>query len=698
MGQQTQQVDTTCGSLLRELQHIWDEVGESDAERDRMLLQLEQECLEVYRRKVDQASHARARLHQALADAEAELANLFSILGDRPAQWEKRSGTLKEQVAAVAPQLEELRVKREERVRQFVDVKTQIQKIIGEISGTPVTDNAFIDAVDADLTLRRLEEYHAQLQTLQKEKNDRLLQVLEYVNVVHELCAVLGLDFYKTITEVDPSLDDSTGGQLKSINNETLERLRKSIQVLQEEKKQRIQKLQDLGTAMLELWNLMDTPADEQQMFQHITCNIAASEYEVTAAGALSLEVIEQAEVEVERLDQLKASKMKELVQKKRTELEEICRRAHMEPDPSTAPDKTNALIESGIVDPSELLGSLEEQIGKAREEAYSRKEIMEKMEKWLHACEEESWLEDYNKDENRYNASKGAHINLKRAERARATVNKLPALVESLTARTRAWEEERGTLFLYDGVRLLAMLDEYNFLRQEKEEEKRRARDQKRLQEQLMNEQEVLFGSRPSPNKGPMTAKKPGGGLRANGGNGTTTASRRLSLGGSMLQSNNAGESLMPRVNGVTPSRLGSGNSGKGGGKLTQRPVAPLNYVAINKEDAASLASAGGSDNSSDGQQKGEQRREQGIRSPLSPVSGGAPLSNGYASEDTSSRHSGSPGKLIGRSPISSPARTGEWVDRENATPAVQEYSFEERRASTLQGDMGTTYWQVGN
>lgn len=29
--------------------------------------------------------------------------------------------------------------------------------------------------------------------------------------------------------------------------------------------------------------------------------------------------------------------------------------------------------------------------------------------------------------DDNRYNASKGAHINLKRAERARTTVNKLP-------------------------------------------------------------------------------------------------------------------------------------------------------------------------------------------------------------------------------------------------------------------------------
>jgi hypothetical protein len=68
--------------LVSPMQHIWDEVGENDSERDKMLLQLEQECLEVYRRKVERASHARAQLHQDLANSEAELAALFSALGD----------------------------------------------------------------------------------------------------------------------------------------------------------------------------------------------------------------------------------------------------------------------------------------------------------------------------------------------------------------------------------------------------------------------------------------------------------------------------------------------------------------------------------------------------------------------------------------------------------------------------------------
>jgi protein regulator of cytokinesis 1 len=58
-------------------------VGESDAERDKLLLQLEQECLDVYRRKVDQANHGRTRLIQAIADSESELTALIASLGDR---------------------------------------------------------------------------------------------------------------------------------------------------------------------------------------------------------------------------------------------------------------------------------------------------------------------------------------------------------------------------------------------------------------------------------------------------------------------------------------------------------------------------------------------------------------------------------------------------------------------------------------
>ena len=100
----------------------------------------------------------------------------------------------------------------------------------------------------------------------------------------------------------------------------------------------------------------------------------------------------------------------------------------------------------------------MDEKIAIAKQTASNRKDILDKVEKWMSACEEETWLEDYNtvssiiscltgflfpfmysdfmqslfsglqcQDENRYSASRGAHINLKRAERARIMIQKLP-------------------------------------------------------------------------------------------------------------------------------------------------------------------------------------------------------------------------------------------------------------------------------
>ncbi|TMW90071.1 hypothetical protein EJD97_016231 [Solanum chilense] len=551
--------ETSCSFLLQQLQQIWDEVGETDEDRDKMLLQIDQECLDVYNRKVDQAVKSRAHLLQALADAKVEFSRLLSALGEKTYDGipEKNLGSIKEQLAAIAPALEKLWKQKDERVKEFLDVQSQIKKISSEIAGS--SEQVETSKVDeSDLSLKKLDEFHAQLQDLQKEKSERLHKVLEFVSTIHDLCAVLGIDFFSTATEVHPSLNDSTGVQSKSISNDTLSNLARTVLVLEEDKKQRLQKLQELATQLIDLWNLMDTTEEEQSLFDHVTCNKSASVDEVSIPGALALDLIEQAEVEVERLDQLKASRMKEIAFKKQAVLEEIFVCSHIEIDSEASQHKIMALIDSGNIEPAELLADMDNQIVKAKEEAESRKEILDKVEKWMAACEEESWLEDYNRDQNRYNASRGAHLNLKRAEKARILVGKIPALVDSLITKTRAWEQDRDTTFTYDGVPLLAMLDEYMMLRHDREEEKRRLRDQKKFHEQI-KEQEIPFGSTPIPSR-PLGTKKVVG-PRANG-----SGNRRLSLNSNQ--------------NGSRPSTT------KDGRRDHSRTVAPVNYVAISKDE----------------------------------------------------------------------------------------------------------------
>jgi protein regulator of cytokinesis 1 len=64
------------------------------------------------------------------------------------------------------------------------------------------------------------------------------------MNVAHQLCATLGMDFVQIIAGVHPSLVDSDGGHPKSISNDTIARLAKTIHSLREEKKLRLQKVQ----------------------------------------------------------------------------------------------------------------------------------------------------------------------------------------------------------------------------------------------------------------------------------------------------------------------------------------------------------------------------------------------------------------------------------------------------------------------
>ncbi|KAM5584384.1 hypothetical protein ABKV19_003980 [Rosa sericea] len=175
------------------------------------------------------------------------------------------------------------------------------------------------------------------------------------------------------------------------------------------------------------MWNLMDTTMEEQKKYQNVTSRIAASESDITEPNILYVDLLNDVEAEVSKLEQLKSIKLKEILLKKKLELEEVCRQSHMVTEILSAAEYSNEAIESGAVDPACLLEQIELQIARAKEKALSRKEILEKIEKWLAACQEESWLEEYNRDDNRYTAGRGAHITLKRAEKVRVLVNKIP-------------------------------------------------------------------------------------------------------------------------------------------------------------------------------------------------------------------------------------------------------------------------------
>ncbi|KAL0677780.1 hypothetical protein Bca4012_005761 [Brassica carinata] len=423
------QIESICSSLLQELEVIWDEVGETETEREKILIEIEDECRAVYSRKIEKVKEERNRLRQDIVDSKSRVIAICSVmeepssLGRQHQSDQSGRRSLKEELVKILQKLEDMEKRKSERKDQFIQVIEDIKCISEVINGeSDDTRSSDFSVDESDLSLRKLEELHSELYTLQEEKRTRMKHIQDHLGTLESLCSVLGLKYGETVTKIHPSLVESEGS--RSISNETLDKLASSVNQWHETKIQRMQELQDLVTTMLEFWNLMDTPAEEQQKFINVSCNIAATVSEITKPNSLSTDLLEEVKAELCRLEELKWSKMKELVLKKRA--------------------------------------------GKVKEEALSRKEILEKAEKWLNACEEENWLEEYNQDENRYNAGKGSHLILKRAEKARAL------------------------------NRLLWMLEEYTELREEKEQERRRKRDLKKLQGQVTSEQDKGTPTRP--------------------------------------------------------------------------------------------------------------------------------------------------------------------------------------------------------
>lgn len=73
-------------------------------------------------------------------------------------------------------------------------------------------------------------------------KNERLQRVEKYLDGVHKLSTILGLDSTNIISDVHPSLNDLCGIS-KNISNNVLAKVNSTVESLEEEKQKRLEKV-----------------------------------------------------------------------------------------------------------------------------------------------------------------------------------------------------------------------------------------------------------------------------------------------------------------------------------------------------------------------------------------------------------------------------------------------------------------------
>lgn len=195
----------------------------------------------------------------------------YSFIDSFPSQYEDK-GNIKEKISNIQPVLENMKSKKQERMKEFLDTETQIAQICAEIAGNDqALRSAKIQVNELDLTTKKLQELKLRLQDLQSEKvidgyflqldskvwmvihfskiivlllqRLRLQKVIGYISAIHDLSVVMSVDFVAILGDIHPSLHDDLNAQPKNISNETLARLTSEVSSLKQMKKQRLQKV-----------------------------------------------------------------------------------------------------------------------------------------------------------------------------------------------------------------------------------------------------------------------------------------------------------------------------------------------------------------------------------------------------------------------------------------------------------------------
>ena len=159
------------------IQVIWDEVGETETEREKILIEIEDECRAVYSRKIEKVKDERNRLRQDIVDSKSRVIAICSVmeepssLGRQHQSDQSGRRSLKEELVKILQKLEDMEKRKSERKDQFIQVIEDIKCISEVINGeSDDTRSSDFSVDESDLSLRKLEELHSELYTLQEEK------------------------------------------------------------------------------------------------------------------------------------------------------------------------------------------------------------------------------------------------------------------------------------------------------------------------------------------------------------------------------------------------------------------------------------------------------------------------------------------------------------------------------------------------
>ncbi|NP_001279905.1 protein regulator of cytokinesis 1-like [Callorhinchus milii] len=416
---------------LTKLQDLWDSIGIQEDMRVQRMESVNNYIENLLEQMIHEEEFMKGQLEESIENSQKELKILCSELERDPYEVDENI-TILQLEKELRNKLEILTKEKNVRLEECKSLQDEDQAICTDICKTP-----YYIPTGKVPSFQQVKELKEHIMYISKEKERRQDIFLGLKQKIIKLFEDLGCSPDTTL-ENDAVLETANLFYLSDGNIKALEVLLEQLKLRKEEL---LATQETLKKQMKLLWSLLQIPIEEQKDF-------------VLPEQGSILDINRALEHEVERLEQVKAKNIKQVITGIRQELHNYWDKCFC-----SQKQKTSFAALSDDHFTEELLKEHDEELLKMSLYHQKYKNMFENVEKWEQKWKQFLELEKKASDRNRY-ANRGGTL-LKEEKERNQLQRKLPKMEEELKVCIEKWEEEQGCPFLVNGKRFIDYIAE---------------------------------------------------------------------------------------------------------------------------------------------------------------------------------------------------------------------------------------------
>eukprot|EP00752_Nemacystus_decipiens_P008014 g7161.t1 len=446
------------------LEVLWDEVGYTPEEKRRQMQGLIDGFKTLCENKEKQEEGVKSQFVSSIEDAKDRIKTSRKILGQEQVEDSSADDmSLTDQLAYYemeADAIKKMCKAQHEKFEMLSEEVVHMSMVLGDDSDA---DLAEWRDLESSLTDERLQKFKDKKAELNKATEDRMQTVASLVSTVQDLMEELKIS---AMTPLDNrilgslAIPSSTGAPVLQTTERTassvgidrvaLDELTAKHEELIAQRNARREKLERMGEEILDLWQQLDIPKAEQDVFAE-------------SVDGMGHQTLEAGETELNRLRKLKLEKMGDLVLASRTRIQELWDEIGYSETERVA-FKPMMVTEEGFTD--ELLQQHTQEAENLSTKFETMKHILEKIEERETLVQQRIEYETSTKDPSRLRPKGSQQERREQRRRLQEELeaekrikNHLPKLTSNLSKSIPQWETAQNSLFLYKGERYLDTL-----------------------------------------------------------------------------------------------------------------------------------------------------------------------------------------------------------------------------------------------